>query len=95
MNNPFEELGTVESSYNQLPSDLNLLNLKAEIKRSYLLIEADVFIFIYIKRQNNIDRFQKAEITISNGLNIKLVKLNKINNMKKREKLELFIKKFK
>ena len=81
-NNPFEELGTVESSYNKLPSDLKFTGiLKVGDKKGVFVssnrgLDVSLFGSRGIKRlQNNIDRFQKAEITISNGLNTKLVKL--------------------
>ena len=81
-NNPFEELGTVESSYNQLPSDLKFTGiLKVGDKKGVFVSSTRGLDVLYSGQEVSkgykiisIDS-QKAEITISNGLNTKLVKL--------------------
>ena len=81
-NNPFEELGTVESSYNQLPSDLKFTGiLKVGDKKGVFVSSKRGLDVLYSGQEVSkgykiisIDS-KKAEITISNGLNTKLVKL--------------------
>tara|TARA_B100000941_G_scaffold197554_1_gene143234 strand:+ start:319 stop:816 length:498 start_codon:yes stop_codon:yes gene_type:complete len=81
-NNPFEELGTVESSYNQLPNDLKFTGiLKVGDKKGVFVSSTRGLDVLYSGQEVSkgykiisIDS-QKAEITISNGLNTKLVKL--------------------
>ena len=81
-NNPFEELGTVESSYNQLPSDLKFTGiLKVGDKKGVFVSSSRGLDVLYSGQEVSkgykiisIDS-KKAEITISNGLNTKLVKL--------------------
>ena len=81
-NNPFEELGTVESSYNQLPSDLKFTGiLKVGDKKGVFVSSNRGLDVLYAGQEVSkgykiisIDS-KKAEITISNGLNTKLVKL--------------------
>ena len=81
-NNPFEDLGTVESSYNQLPSYLKFTGiLKVGDKKGDFVSSNRGLDVLYSGQEVSkgykiisIDS-QKAEITISNGLNTKLVKL--------------------
>ena len=81
-NNPFEELGTVESSYNQLPSDLKFTGILKVGKKQGVFVSTTRGLDVFYSGQEvskgykimSIDT-QKAEIIISNGLNTKLVKL--------------------
>ena len=81
-NNPFEELGTVESSYNQLPSDLKFTGILKVGDKEGVFVSSNRGLDVLYSGQEvskgykiiSIDS-KKAEITISNGLNTKLVKL--------------------
>ena len=81
-NNPFEELGTVESSYNQLPSDLKFTGILKVGDKKGVFVSSNRGLDVLYSGQEvskgykiiSIDS-KKAEITISNGLNTKLVKL--------------------
>ena len=81
-NNPFEELGTVESSYNQLPSDLKFTGILKVGDKEGVFVSSNRGLDVLYSGQEvskgykiiSIDSI-KAEITISNGLNTKLVKL--------------------
>ena len=81
-NNPFEELGTVEISYNQLPSDLKFTGILKVGDKKGVFVSSNRGLDVLYSGQEvskgykiiSIDS-KKAEITISNGLNTKLVKL--------------------
>ena len=81
-NNPFEDLGTVESSYNQLPSDLKFTGILKVGDKKGVFVSSNRGLDVLYSGQEvskgykiiSIDS-KKAEITISNGLNTKLVKL--------------------
>ena len=81
-NNPFEELGTVESAYNQLPSDLKFTGILKVGDKKGVFVSSNRGLDVLYSGQEvskgykiiSIDS-KKAEITISNGLNTKLVKL--------------------
>ena len=81
-NNPFEELGTVESSYNQLPRDLKFTGILKVGDKKGVFVSSNRGLDVLYSGQEvskgykiiSIDS-KKAEITISNGLNTKLVKL--------------------
>ena len=81
-NNPFEEVGTVESSYNQLPSDLKFTGILKVGDKKGVFVSSNRGLDVLYSGQEvskgykivSIDS-KKAEITISNGLNTKLVKL--------------------
>ena len=81
-NNPFEELGTVESSYNQLPGDLKFTAILKVGNKEGVFVSSARGLDVFYSGQEvakgykimSIDS-QKAEIIISNGLNTKLVKL--------------------
>ena len=81
-NNPFEDLGTVESSDNQLPNDLKFTGiLKVGDKKGVFVSSSRGLDVLYSGQEvakgykiMSIDS-QKAEIIISNGFNSKLVKL--------------------
>ena len=81
-NNPFEQLGTVESSYNQLPSDLKFTGILKVGNKEGVFISSNRGLDVLYSGQEvsqgykimSIDS-QKAEITLSNGFNTKLVKL--------------------
>ena len=81
-NNPFEELGTVESSYNRLPSDLKFTGILKVGNKQGVFVSSSRGLDVFYSGQEvakgykimSIDS-QKAEIIISNGLNTKLVKL--------------------
>ena len=81
-NNPFEQLGTVESSYNNLPSDLKFTGILKVGNKEGVFISSNRGLDVFYSGQEvskgykimSIDS-QKAEITLSNGFNTKLVKL--------------------
>ena len=81
-NNPFEQLGTVESSYNQLPSDLKFTGILKVGNKEGVFISSNRGLDVLYSGQEvaqgykimSIDS-EKAEITLSNGFNTKLVKL--------------------
>ena len=81
-NNPFEELGTVESSYNKLPSDLKFTGILKVGDKKGVFVSSNRGLDVLYSGQEvskgykiiSIDS-KKAEIIISNGLNTKLVKL--------------------
>ena len=81
-NNPFEELGTVESSYNRLPRDLKFTGILKVGDKEGVFVSSNRGLDVLYSGQEvskgykiiSIDS-KKAEITISNGLNTKLVKL--------------------
>ena len=81
-NNPFEELGTVESSYNKLPSDLKFTGILKVGDKEGVFVSSNRGLDVLYSGQEvskgykiiSIDS-KKAAITISNGLNTKLVKL--------------------
>ena len=81
-NNPFEELGTVESSYDQLPRDLKFTGImKVGDKKGVFVSSSRGLDVLYSGQEvakgyiiKSIDP-QKAEIIISNGFNSKLVKI--------------------
>ena len=81
-NNPFEEIGTVEGSYNQLPSDLKFTGILKVGDKKGVFVSSNRGLDVLYSGQEvskgykiiSIDS-KKAEITISNGLNTKLVKL--------------------
>ena len=81
-NNPFEELGTVESSYNQFPRDLKFTGILKVGDKKGVFVSSNRGLDVLYSGQEvskgykiiSIDS-KKAEITISNGLNTKLVKL--------------------
>ena len=81
-NNPFEELGTVESSYNQLPSDLKFTGILKVGDKEGVFVSSTRGLDLFYSGQEvskgykiiSVDS-EKAEILITNGLNTKLVKL--------------------
>ncbi len=81
-NNPFEKLGTVESSSNQLPNDLKFTGILKVGNKEGVFISSNRGLDVLYSGQEvtkgykimSIDS-QKAEIILSNGFNTKLVKL--------------------
>ena len=81
-NNPFEELGTVESSYDRFPSDLKFTGILKVGDKKGVFVSSNRGLDVLYPGQEVLKGFkiisidsQKAEIIISNGLNTKLVKL--------------------
>ena len=81
-NNPFEELGTTESSYNQLPSDLRFTGILQVGDKEGVFVSSTRGLDVFYSGQEVSKGYkimsinpQKAEIIISNGLTTKLVKL--------------------
>tara|TARA_B100000287_G_scaffold101412_2_gene93633 strand:+ start:3114 stop:3659 length:546 start_codon:yes stop_codon:yes gene_type:complete len=81
-NNPFEELGTVESSYNQLPRDLKFTGILKVGDQEGVFVSSARGLDVFYSGQEVAKGYKimsinskNAEIIISNGLNTKLVKL--------------------
>ena len=80
--NPFKELGTIESSYNQLPNDLQFTGIMKVGEKEGVFVSSKRGLDIFYTGQEiskgykiiSIDS-EKAEIVVTNGLNTKLVKL--------------------
>ena len=81
-NNPFDDLGTIESSYNQLPSDLKFTGILKIGDKEGVFVSSTQGLDVFYSGQEitkgykiiSIDS-EKAEIIVTNGLNTKLVKL--------------------
>ena len=80
--NPFKELGTIESSYDKLPNDLQFTGIMKVGEKEGVFVSSKRGLDIFYTGQEiskgykiiSIDS-EKAEILVTNGLNTKLVKL--------------------
>ena len=81
-NNPFDDLGTIESSYNQLPSDLKFTGILKIGDKEGVFVSSSRGLDVFYSGQEITKGYkiisinsEKAEIIVTNGLNTKLVKL--------------------